>query len=212
MTARIAGAVLGVSALAELVAVARHPSAGHGDLLAGIVAAAGPDAAVHAIVIAATAGLMLGLTVWSQRRGTGDITTMAALIAYALGAVVLVAAATIDGFIVPGIARHGLAASAQGRAMSIELLSASLIAILACTKIGLGAIVAAIVLWSAPLVRGRGGERGVTAFGAIAALATLAILVSPKPLGPHVLALAAAAQTLWYLSVAALLFAEPATS
>lgn len=208
MTSRNAAVLVLVSALAELAALAHHPVARSGDVLASIASLAGRDALVHGVVIAAIAGLTAGTLAWWRLRDERGITGVCAVVAYVLGAMFLVGAGIVDGFVTPAIAQHGLVGGAEARAIALELLAASLAVIMACTKAALTAIAVAIALFSAPLVRGTGRERLVAAAAAVAVVVTAAVLLAPGRLAAHLLFAVALAQILWYFAIASTLLRE----
>jgi len=202
---RPAAAALGAGALCWVLIGIVHPRVRHGDVVGQIARLSPHLAAVHAMAIAAAAALLFGLAAFSLRRGIGRSSVLAALVVYALATVAIVAAGTIDGFVVAGVAAVADPSLTAQYATTSALLSVCGVAIQAFTKVGLAGFVVAIALWSADLARERGALRAVGILGCAVAAAT-AVLVAVTPhVGPHALVGVGLLQALWYASLAALL-------
>ena len=202
---RPAAAALGAGALCWLLVGIVHPRARHGDLIGQIARLSPHLAAVHALAIASAAALLFGLAAFSLRRGIGRSPVLAALVVYALATVAVVAAGTIDGFVVAGVASVTDPALAAQRATTSALLSVCGVAIQAFTKVGFGGFAVAIALWSTDLARDRGALRAVGILGCAVAAATAVLLAVTPQIGPQALLGIGLLQALWYASLAALL-------
>ncbi len=208
---RLAGVLIVVASVASILAVARHPTASShriADVIAEIVRLQAADEAVHAVVMTCLAALLFAFTVFALRRGLYRQLVLGGLIAYAIGVGATLGAATVDGFIVPGIAVHVAAADAAALAVAAQLLGACAVTIQALTKVGLVAISLGMLLWSADLVRDPREVRAVGALGFGAALLPAAIVASGARMDPHLLAIVLIVQTLWYVAIGVLLVRE----
>ena len=210
---RIAAGALVLGALGGIVVGATHPQVRHGagKAVDQIVRLSGPDALVHAIAIASVAATLFGLLTFSMRRGIGRPPVLAAAIAYAMGVVFFMGAATLDGFVVPGMA--SIAGNPQmPESAALAVLTACAIAIQICTKGGLIVQAIGIGFWSIDLLGTQGRPRSVAAFGVVAAIVTIAFSVAPLRINPHLLLAILLLPAAWYAAVAALLVrnaAEP---
>ncbi len=194
---RTAAAALGAGALCWVLIGIAHPRVRHGGDVPGQIARLSTHlAAVHAVAIAAAAALLFGLAAYSLRRGIGRSPVLAALVVYALATVAVVAAGTIDGFVVAGVAA------------SSELLAACGVAIQAFTKVGFAGYAVAIALWSADLARERGALRAAGGFGCAVGAGTAVVMFGTPHIGPHALVVFGLLQGLWYASLAGLLAAD----
>lgn len=156
---RVAGAVLAGAAIMTIVMMANHPTSAHAGPVGGIV---------HGMMI-----LLLGLMSWGfanfalglgARRGV----VLAAIIAYAVSLFAHVGAATINGFVVPGMAaRH---------VTNHDLYALTWEANQALARLGVMATGLAYVLWSINLLR-RGRAARLLGFAGLAAGSVPAALI-----------------------------------
>ena len=206
---KAAGIVLVLSSALTVAAIAHHPTvtraASPSDVLAQIVRFARLDQAVHAAVIVAACGLLFGLVVFALRRSVRDGGALAGLIAYAVGTGPVMAAALIDGFLIPAIATRFASGDPQTVRTALVLVTACAAAIQIATKTWLLATSAAIVIWSLGLVRERGLVRAAGVGGIAATALALVVIAFTRSLNPHNLGVVALAQTLWYVAIGALL-------
>lgn len=160
---REAGATLVLAAAGTIFAMGHHPSGLHG---------AGAAGAVHGAMIALLAALAFGFASFSAVRGARRPLVLAGLVAYAMGLIGHVGAATINGFIVPALA-------ARGEAIGHDVFLAAWEANQALAKLGVYAAAAAYLLWSLDLLRGPDGEaRALGGAGLLAALVPAGLLAS----------------------------------
>ncbi|MBV9409644.1 MAG: hypothetical protein JO164_12525 [Candidatus Eremiobacteraeota bacterium] len=205
-----AGIIIAAGALLTLVAVAHHPTVGHhtrgAAALAAVVRFAPTDRLVHGTLIAVIGALVYAFAVYTLRRGTVRPAALAGFVAYTLGSATTIVAASIDGFLVPEIAARYAGAPPETLPAATSLLILCSLAIQVATKLGMAALGAGIVLWSTDLIRESGVVRAVGALGFVAAVASvIAAFAGTGALTPASLLLVLAAQTVWYLAVAALL-------
>lgn len=205
----IAGGAIIVSAALAVAAVAHHPTLTHAtsreDVLRQIVRLSGLDEAVHAIVIVAVCGLLYGLIAFAVRRGLRNDAVLAGLVAYALGTVFAIAAALIDGFVIPAIAARYAAAPRPSADLAPQLLALCAIAIQVATKTWLIATSFAVLAWSAGFLRQRGMLRLLGAGGIVVTAAMLVVLAFAGNVNTHSLGAVVLLQTLWYVAVGALM-------
>ena len=204
-----AGIIIAAGALLTLVAVAHHPTVGHhagpAAALAAIVRFAPTDRLVHGTLIAVVGALVYAFAVYTLGRGTGRPTALAGFVAYTLGSATTIIAASVDGFLVPEIAARYAGAPPETLPAATSLLILCSLTIQVATKLGMAALGAGIVLWSADLVRETGAVRAVGALGFAAAVASVIAAFAGGALTPASLLLVVGAQAVWYVAVAALL-------
>src|SRR5438105_7176724 len=101
---RAAGVAIALASLLSVAFMATHPTV-HAREPADFVAAVGRRAVVNGVVhgslIALVAVLVCGLSCLASRLGMNSVWVRAGLVAYGLGAIAEVAAALVNGFIVP---------------------------------------------------------------------------------------------------------------
>jgi len=185
---RTAGAVLIVAAAGTVVAMGHHPSSAHSGGLGGLV---------HGAMVALAAMLGFGFTQFARRRSLDRPAILAGLVAYAIGLFAHVAAATINGFVVPALAGRG--AGAVGHDIFLLAWESNQ----ALARLGVFAAGAAFILWSIDLLR-RGGRATRLVGGAgLVAGAAPAILIAAGLLTMDVAGAAAvyAAHAAWSILV-----------
>ena len=165
---RTAGAAMIAAAAGTLLAMGHHPSGAHGgSALAGIV---------HGGMIALLAAIAFGFAHFARRRGLERPAVLAGPIAYGIGLVGHVGAATINGFAVPALAARGVT--------SHDLFAFAWEMNQALAKLGVYATAAAYLLWSADLFA-EPRARLLVALG-IAAAVVPAVLLASGALGMDV--------------------------
>lgn len=157
------------------------------------------DRLVHGIVVAAMVALTGALAMLSAGFGLGRATQIVAVTAFAAGVLCTIVAATLDGFVIPDLATIYLNKPAEA-STGIALLRFCAAFIVDLTKIGLGCIAGAIVLWSIDYVRAaRGSVRAAGIFGFVSSAVAAGVLAFGGALTPHLLMGAIALQTAWYV-------------
>lgn len=164
-TLKIASATLITATAMAVLAMSHHPTA-HGDTTGewvGNMARVGAlSRAVHAAMIGTVIAIWLALDAWSDARGgRGGVRVAARL--YSLGALAMIGAALVNGFILDSLASRALAdgpEAMQDVAQLVPLLWA-----LNQTLAGFGvlAMCGGIAAWSVDLWRVPGGLARVTA-------------------------------------------------
>ena len=138
---RLAGAALIAVAATGMLAMAHHPTSAHSGSLNGIV---------HGAMILVIAITAFGFAYFSVRRGLGRPAVLAGLVAYALASFGHVGAATINGFVVPAVAAHGV--------VQRDIFLFAWEANQALARLGVYANAAAFLLWSLDFLRRPGLE------------------------------------------------------
>jgi hypothetical protein len=207
--ARVAGVAIIVSASAALVAVARHPTLARAqspaDVLAQIAALTVADEVVHGVLLVLVGVLFYGFTVFAIRRGLYHGTVLGGLIAYALASAAMIGAALVDGFVVPALGARYAGASSQNAVIAVHMLAAASAVIQVLSKFAIAATGAALVFWSVGLLRAPGAVRVAGFIGIGSATLPVVVLLVKHHLDPHSLGLILSLQTIWYLTIGALL-------
>lgn len=192
-----------VAALASVVSVAHHPviKTHHGpQVFTEIAQISAVAELMHASVIALTLVLVFSAVVLSVRLQL-RAPAIAALVAYAFGALAWTGAALLDGFFTTAIGSRYLHAPGDAVQAGIALLVFCSTGIQILTKTGLIASSAAILLWSgALLTRGREGIAVAVIGVASIALQGAVIVVTGPAITAHTIPLVVGAQALWYLA------------
>jgi hypothetical protein len=132
---RAAGIALIGAAAASMLAMAHHPTS----LRAGAMIAI-----VHGAMILFAGMMMFGFTHVARRRGLDRPAVLAGLVAYGIGIVATIGAATVNGFAAPALAAHGASHDAFD---TLWFLNQAL------ARLGVVATGAAYALWALDLWR-----------------------------------------------------------
>ena len=157
-----------------IVTLAAHPT-GRDVLVPG---GAGDHAArigvfAHAVAIASVPLLLFGLLGLTRRLRSESALAELAYVAYALGCVAVVCAASFSGFVATGVARQIVAGNEGGREVVKALFAYTGVLNQAFANVHLVATSAAILLWSIAILRDRSFPAGVGTLGAIVGAASL---------------------------------------
>lgn len=168
------------------------------------------NAVVHGVAIGAAALLVFGFLGLSQRLGLGRTAVRGALISYTLGSLALIAAASVNGFIVPGVVLHH-AEGADPVALFDRLRPVLALCQWAngtCSRIGVISWSVAVALWSIALLRPASGESGGALARALGVLGLLcggapvvALAFGALPMNVHGFGAFVLVQTVWGLGV-----------
>ncbi len=153
---RIAGLVLITVAVLELPAMGHHPSVKMQDAaqaIAALRAAGALSAWVHGILIALMVAGFSALLEYSLWRGLARASMRIAVTTYAIGGLAMILAACISGFVTPGFAQRAPTDPAQLSA-AVQILQLCGVLNRAMAGVGTMAMCAAILIWSADLLRG----------------------------------------------------------
>ena len=206
----IAGAILVVVTLLAAAVMAHHPTVGRTpDLVQSvrrIAALSRPSAWVHGTLIALLLVTLHCLFEFASTRGFARPLVRSGAIAYATGAVVMIGAALVSGFVIADVA----SLVPHETPVDLQIVHALLIlcGILnqACANFGAIAMSAGIGLWSLDLLRDRGLIRLVGMLGCVIGLVpVIALPIGAIHLDVHGMLGVVLLQALWNLAIAALL-------
>ena len=199
------GILLIAGALAGILALANHPTGGDlihardpsGQMLLNVV--------VHSVAIGGVALLFMGLLGLTRQLMPSDLAT-AAMVAYGLGAVAVISAAVVSGFVSPGVIELYRAADGTSREMYGVLLGYSGHVNQGFAKVYVVASSAAMILWSVAIIRTGRLARSVGIAGvALGTVAALALLSGHLHLDVHGFGLLTFAQSGWMIWLGVLL-------
>jgi hypothetical protein len=163
-TDRIAGGALIAGSLLSVLAMAHHPQHVDPNGMVGLV---------HGALIVLMSVIAFGFTHFALRRGLVRPAILAGLIAYFIGVVADLGAATTNGFIVPALAARG--ADLSGRDVFLLAWEANQ----ALARLGVFATAAAFTLWSIDFLRRPGLEaRAIGGLGLLAGLIPATLLAT----------------------------------
>jgi hypothetical protein len=198
---RMGGLALIAGSAGSLVTMSLHPT-GH-DFLATVQfdATAARMIGVHALAIATMPISFLGALALSRRTAAPGRLALAALVAYAFALAAGLVAAGVS-LAVPDIARQMLEAEPAARDRFRLLFGFSGNLIQAFAKVIVAASSAAIVLWSAAVVRGGALPRAAGIYGVVLGAAALLLLASGNlRLDAHGFGLVVLGQAIWFVAV-----------
>jgi hypothetical protein len=206
-----AGLILIVSAFGSVIAAIHHPvikTREVNELFTRIGESAFADRLVHGALILFVTSQLFAFCRFAERQGIRRTPVLFGLIFYFLGSVAMIGAALIDGFLVPQIGASYLDASQAASEAGVPFLRFRSIAIQLFTKSGVIAISAAILLWSASLIR----TGGVPILAAVIGIATVlsevyALLYGGAVITAHTIVPIVVAMAVWYFVIGLLLIA-----
>ncbi len=207
---RVAGVLLVVASVLEVVAMSHHPSVGSHDV-AGAVAEIGRISALSGIVHGALIALMLAslycLTEFCVQRGLRRPLVRAGLVAYAAGVVSMFGAAMVSGFIITSMASQLRVATAVDQQISAQLLNLCALVNRTMANTGVIAMSAGIALWSIGLLHDSGLSRWIGALGCIVGLLpTAGLATGLLHLDVHGMGIVVLLQTCWSIGLGILLY------
>jgi hypothetical protein len=211
---RTTSLLLGFMALCVIIVLAKHPVVSQGaspeQSLVEIVALQNTDRWVHGILIAIVFVLAYALTRFSDVICERSAFAIAGCMTYQAGCISVIAAMLADGFLVPNIAIKFVNTSQAQLPVAIALMSFCSVAIRLLTKFGFLLMSIAFVAWAVALWELRAERANARWEWVVAALAGVApaayLLGSQSPLVPHSLMAIISVQTIWYLTVARLMW------
>jgi hypothetical protein len=161
---RIAGGALILGSLLSVFVMAHHPQHVDPNGMVGLV---------HGALIVLMSVIAFGFTHFALRRGLVRPAILAGLIAYFIGVVADLGAATTNGFIVPALAARG--ADLSGRDVFLLAWEANQ----ALARLGVFATAAAFTLWSIDFLRRPGLEaKAIGGLGLLAGLIPATLLAT----------------------------------
>lgn len=206
-TARIAGLVIILSAIASIVAVALDAGAQGSDALSvlqSMVKIRETHQNVHVVAMACLGGLMFGFTVLAQRLGLRRAPVLAGLIAYGAGSMLMLVATIIDGFISTDTAALFATKTPEGVRVGYWMIQT--MAGVALTDIARVAWVCqsvAAVAWACALLREGGLARIAGMVGLVSgALPAIAVIAVGQNMTASVVVGILLVQAIWNLTAA----------
>jgi hypothetical protein len=195
-------------ALASLTLLANHPSGTTGGLAAFIKEEAAHqlvDGIVHGGFIVTLNALMICFVLLARILGSARVSVVIGLVCFCTGCAALIASMILDGFATPAIAVRFAGSDDLQPVKALLILIGTLIRFL--MPMGVLFQWLAILSWSLAFVKGPGLRRAVGAAGVVTAIILIvAIFVVPAAAEAHVILGSVVLQSIWYLTIAALLF------
>jgi hypothetical protein len=206
---KIAAGILLFATLAEVVAMAHHPSLATVDIAAatqGILAASGTAGWVHGVLIALMLLVAFALSEFVLREGATRPLIRAGTIGYGTGVIVMTGAALVSGFVVPEVVRSLAAVPALDAQVVRAVLILCRVLNRTCANAGVLAMSAGIACWSIALLQGPGLRRAIGAVGCAVALVPAAgLLIGVIRLNVLGMSTVVMIQAVWNIAVAVLL-------
>ncbi|HSF17260.1 MAG TPA: hypothetical protein VLK65_17055 [Vicinamibacteria bacterium] len=211
-THRASGLLIGIGSVLAVLLMAHHPSTGGRDtasLVEELSLEAPLTSGVHGGLIVLMGCLLLGFTGFSEHLGLEKLRVRAALCAYGLGIAFMIMAATVSGFIVPGLASRYVSEAATAPVLESvrPALRLCFQANQSAAQAGTVALSIAILLWSWTLLERSGPSRAIGIFGiAVGVLPPLALFAGRLHLDVHGMGAVVLAQAFWSVAVAIWLY------
>jgi hypothetical protein len=210
---RAAGIAIAAATILSTVFVALDRSAGGKsplEILQGIAALQGLKELVHGVAIASVCAYAFGYVTLARRLDLRRPLVLAGLVAYLLGCIAMVAAATLDGFVTPHVAVDAIAGSAERIAIAYRFVHYLGVVLTDLAKLGWLLQAMGTLAWSIVLLRERGLQRFVGGIGLVSsALVGAAVLGSDTNMSMASLLGVLLAQLLWNLAAAVALIVRP---
>jgi hypothetical protein len=197
------GWLLAVTTLLSLIVIAHHPVASGHDpaaVLRNVAASGNTDRWVHGLVILIVLLLTTGISGFAWRLGIAHPLVMAGWLSQVFGAVALIGAGLIDGFVIPDLAGMG---AARGEAGAYDLLALCGAWIQADTRLGFVLTALSAVFLGHALLHHRGGALWIGLLGiGVGGFSAVFVLTLTARFNPPLLLAYMTGQTAWYLTVA----------
>ena len=208
-TSTAPGIVLLVASLLEVLGMLHHPSVQTSDISQAVEQIARfsrLSAIVHGVLIALMLLIAYGLVDFAFRRGLPRPLIRAGGIAYGCGVLVMVGAALVSGFIIPGVASLTPHATAVDLQINLQILLLCRVLNQSCANFAVVAMSVGIVCWSLDLCRNSGSLRAVGVFGCLVGLLpALALIFGGVHLDVPGMTEVVVAQAAWNIAVALLI-------
>lgn len=202
LNAPVYGWLLAITTIVSLAVIAHHPMADLHDRSRGlenVVALAGPAQWVHGSAIAFVLMFAVGFSGVAWRLGISHPLVMTGWLSYVCGTIVMMAAALIDGFIIPDIAGR-LAAERQA---AYDLITFCGVMIQAFAKLAFALQALGAVALGGAFMHRPGAQRWMGLFAiAVGGLSGAFILTMQMGFDVERLLIYMAAQSIWQLVAA----------
>lgn len=203
---RMLGILLAAGSIVMVVFMAMHPSAHTQDfasLLDELAKGAAFNGFVHGTLMIAGCIVFLGLFGLAERLGLARPLVRSGLIAYAIGQFAGIGAATVNGFLVPGLAAKYASSDPATLDRVRPMLALCFEVNHTLARLDVFAMSIAVLLWSTVLAHWPGTSRIIGIAGiACAALPLAALLAGRLPMNIHGFGAFILLQSLWSFSIA----------
>lgn len=201
---RTAGVILVATSVLMVGFMAMHPTA-HTHELAGFAAEAASGSVrngiVHGALIAIQGVMLLALLGLADRLGMRRPMVRAGIIAYGAGAIAGMAAATINGFIVPGLAAKYVDTNPATLEQLRPMLVLCMVANGVCSRIDVVGVSGATVLWAIVLAHFSGSSRVIGVTALVCGIVPLAALTAGRlPMNLHGFGAFVLLQAIWCIA------------
>lgn len=207
---RKAGIALIAGSLGGILTMAIHPTADGHLAPEQVTHLAVVSAVAHSIALVSVVVLLLGACGLAQSIAAADRLSFAALVTFGFACVAIFIAATVSGFIIPGIMKlvaHD--ASVDPRLWQI-VISGIFQINQAMSRIYSVAASLAIVLWSVSVLRNSALSRAIAIYGCLISVLIIAAIGSGHlRLNVHGMAAVWLSQAIWFILVGAQLCTRP---
>jgi hypothetical protein len=207
---RSAGLTLIVGSVLSVAAMTHHPStaaSGTAERLSEMTHEATLAGIVHGVLIALMLLVLWGLLRLAGILGWSSSRVQIGAIAYGAGVICMVGAATVSGFVVPGLAEHFVEAAPEIMESSLPVFRLCFEINQALAQIGAIAMSVGIFLWSWVLAAGAGYRRWVRGLGGlglvVGTLPVLGLLSGSLHLDVHGMLAVLLAQAGWTICIGA---------
>jgi hypothetical protein len=214
------GIMLMIATLVGVLVLSHHPGLAYRELVLGGEAAARLSSAaaqVHGILMVLLLIWYYCLVEFAVQRGLRRPSVRIGLIAYSVGLIAMLGAATIDGFVVARIPVSIAAMASAGVLGEPSVVRQVLVLAFALNQalanIGSVGMSLGIAAWSILLLRGATFEKAVAVVGLlIGAITSPVLLTGMLSLNRHGILVVIAAQALWNLGIGVLLLRRRAVN
>lgn len=205
--ARGSSALIALGGVLMLSVAGFHPVA-HAHDFAGLIADVAQQATanefVHGMAIVATAVLFAGSLGLTQVLGSGRLLPRVALVAMLVGAAAMIAAASVNGFLITRLCQAPNATEPDTAERIRPLFATLRMVNQYCAELGVVAMGVALAGWSVEMVRRGGSWRWIGVLGLLAGVApALLVMIGTMVMNVHGLMVFVVAHAAWYAAVAA---------
>jgi len=214
---RLAAALIGCTALIEVVLVTHHPVVSRNDRdpsvpFGGLAAIMETNLAFHAILMLVVVGQFVGLLLFARRLGLHRPLVLTGILFCGFAAVLLMIAMTFDGFVIYELISRCSASAAGCAEGTADALRLALAIIQGFTKLGFGAQCLGFMALGVAMWRLGGNVRIAAIAAVIVATAPILMIISGAYVGPQQLMEILALLAGWGLCVASVLAMESVRS
>jgi hypothetical protein len=201
--ALLAGSIGGI------VTMAIHPTSSGMVTPAHFERLAVVSAIAHSLAMVSFVFLVLGVCGLTRHLSAPDRLAFSGLVVYLFGAVAILIATAVSGFIVPNIMRHMVRDTAAAAPQWHIVIDAVFQFNQAFARIYTVASSAAIALWSAAALRKGELGRGIATYGCIMAPVIIVLTaVGHLTLNVHGMAIVVFAHSIWFIGVATQIYSK----